>query len=170
MSLQAPSDGTYATFSECFEAIQSHAANHGYAVRSIPKNKNKAGAYVRHLVICDKAGTFVSKAKLKVKTTTTKRTNCPFAAVANVRPQGHCDFKVINPQHNHPASSSISDHIQHRKLTDDHRRCIENGVIAHKTSRAIWQEIIAANVRCPLKLDDIKNYIKKYKKSLRPKE
>lgn len=164
MPLAPPAEGIFPTIEDCERAVQNHAAKEGYAIVMHAKAKSKrTGKYIRYLIRCDKSGSFQSKATIGLKKTTTKKTNCPFSCHINVREDG-CYFAVSVPEHNHPPSSDPSEHVQHRKLTEDQRRFIEAGAIEKKTVRAIHEELLRAFPECLAKLEDIGNHVQAWKK------
>ncbi|KAI0385593.1 hypothetical protein F5Y04DRAFT_246228 [Hypomontagnella monticulosa] len=164
MPLAPPAEGIFPTIDDCEKAVQAHAAKEGYAIVMHAKAKSKrTGKYIRYLIRCDKSGSFQSKATIGIKKTTTKKTNCPFSCHINVREDG-CYFAVSVPDHNHPPSSDPSEHVQHRKLTEDQRRFIEAGAIEKKTVRTIHEELLKAFPDCLAKLEDIGNHVQAWKK------
>ncbi|KAI0900680.1 hypothetical protein F4806DRAFT_164864 [Annulohypoxylon nitens] len=164
MPLAPPAEGIFSTIEDCERAVQAHAAAEGYAVVLHAKAKSKrTGEYIRYLIRCDKSGSFQSKATIGIKKTTTKKTNCPFSCVMNKRQDG-VYFAVTVPEHNHPPSNNPSEHVQHRKLTEDQRRFIEAGAIEKKTVRSIHEELLTAYPECLAKLEDIGNHVQAWKK------
>ncbi|KAI1476627.1 hypothetical protein F4774DRAFT_234490 [Daldinia eschscholtzii] len=164
MPLAPPAEGIFPTIEDCERTVQNHAAKEGYAIVMHAKAKSKrTGKYIRYLIRCDKSGSFQSKATIGLKKTTTKKTNCPFSCHINVREDG-CYFAVSVPDHNHPPSNDPSEHVQHRKLTEDQRRFIEAGAIEKKTVRTIHEELLRAFPECLAKLEDIGNHVQAWKK------
>ncbi|KAI1388515.1 uncharacterized protein F4822DRAFT_248516 [Hypoxylon trugodes] len=164
MTLAPPAEGIFPTIEECERAVQAHAAKEGYAIVMHAKAKSKrTGKYIRYLIRCDKSGSFQSKATIGLKKTTTKKTNCPFSCHINVREDG-CYFAVSIPEHNHPPSSDPSEHVQHRKLTEDQRSFIEAAAIEKKTVRVIHEELLKAYPQCYAKIEDVGNHVQFWKK------
>lgn len=164
MPLAPPAEGVFHSIEDCERAVQAHAAKEGYAVVMHAKAKSKrTGKYIRYLIRCDKSGSFQSKATIGIKKTTTKKTNCPFSCHINIRDDG-CYFAVSVPEHNHPPSNDPSEHVKHRKLSEDQRRFIEAGAIEKKTVRAIHEDLLRAFPDCLAKLEDIGNHVQAWKK------
>ncbi|KAI1328929.1 hypothetical protein F5Y16DRAFT_138365 [Xylariaceae sp. FL0255] len=166
MPLAPPEDGVYRNWPECEQIIQAHAAREGYAVIAHKKNKSKdTNTYKRFQVRCAKSGKYRERGQNNsIRKRTSNKTDCPFAVTINIRDEG-CYLQVMNPNHNHPPSTSPSDFPQHRKMTEDHKRFIEAGAIAHKSTRQIFSDIQRAYPHCHFRMSDVGNAIQTFKRN-----
>ncbi|KAI1114534.1 hypothetical protein F5Y14DRAFT_414552 [Nemania sp. NC0429] len=164
MPLAPPPDGViFPTWDECFRTVQSFAAKEGYAVTSKGQAKKKeTGLYRRYVIRCDRSGSFKSHAQLGLRRTSSKKTNCPFSAACNIRPDG-CFLTVLKPEHNHPPSLP-SVHIQHRKLTDQQRQLIEARSLERKSIRLIWGELKTLDPNTYITYKDVDNAVQRFRK------
>ncbi|KAI1202856.1 hypothetical protein F5X97DRAFT_191377 [Nemania serpens] len=164
MPLAPPPDGTvFPTWDECFRAVQSFAAHEGYAVTAKGQAKKKeTGLYRRYVIRCDRSGSFKSHAQLGVRRTSSKKTNCPFSAACNIRPDG-CFLRVLKPEHNHPPSQPAV-HVQHRRLTDEQRQLIEARALERKSIRLIWAELKTIDPNTYITYKDVDNAVQRFRK------
>lgn len=165
MPLAPPPDGAvFATWEECLQTVQSHAAVEGYAVNSKGQAKSKdTGLYRRYVIRCDKSGTFKSAAQIGVRRISSKKTDCPFSAACNIRPDG-CFLRVLRPDHNHPPSALPAAHVQHRKLTDEQRQLVETRAIERKSIKVIWQELKTIDPNTYITFKDVDNAVQRFRK------
>ncbi|GAW11600.1 hypothetical protein ANO14919_009470 [Xylariales sp. No.14919] len=165
MPLAPPPDGAvFPTWAECLRAVQSHAASEGYAVNSKGQAKNKdTGLYRRYVIRCDKSGAFKSAAQIGTRRVSSKKTDCPFSAACNIRPDG-CFLRVLVPEHNHPPSALPAAHIQHRKLTDEQRQLVEARAIERKSIKLIWQELKDLDPNTYITFKDVDNAVQRFRK------
>ncbi len=165
MPLAPPPDGAvFPSWAECFRAVQAHAASEGYAVNSKGQTKSKeTGLYRRYAIRCDKSGTFKSNAQIGVRRSSSKKTDCPFSAACNIRPDG-CYLKVLIPEHNHPPSTLPAAHVQHRKITDEQRQIIEARAVERKSIKLIWQELKDLDPNTLVTFKDVDNAVQKFRK------
>ncbi|KAI1163205.1 hypothetical protein F5B18DRAFT_329824 [Nemania serpens] len=164
MPLAPPPDGAvFPTWDECFRAVQSFAANEGYAVTAKGQAKKKeTGLYRRYVIRCDRSGSFKSHAQLGVRRTSSKKTNCPFSAACNIRPDG-CFLRVLKPDHNHPPSLPAV-HVQHRRLTDEQRQLVEARALERKSIRLIWAELKTLDPNTYITYKDVDNAVQRFRK------
>jgi hypothetical protein len=159
-----PTDKVFPSFAELFAFVQAHAAREGYAVNSKGQTKDKeTGVYKRHVIRCDKSGTFKSHAQLGTRRIGSKKTDCPFSAASTLRPEG-CYLKVLVPEHNHPPSAIPAAHVQHRKFTEEQRRLVETGAIERKSVRVIHEEIKALDPDTYITFKDVDNAVQKFRR------
>ncbi|KAI0008743.1 hypothetical protein F4779DRAFT_618269 [Xylariaceae sp. FL0662B] len=164
MPLEPHPEAVFPSWPDCEKALQAHACKQGYAIVPHAKTKSKrTGQYTRYLIRCDKSGAFKSKATIGLKRVNTKKTDCPFSANVNVREDG-CYFTVTHPEHNHPPSSSPSEHIQHRKLTEEQKRLIEAGTIDKKSAKTIYEDLLKAYPESLSKFEDVSNHVQAFKR------
>lgn len=165
MPLAPPPNGAiFPTWADCLQTVQSLAAQEGYAVNSKGQAKNKeTGLYRRYVIRCDKSGTFKSAAQIGRRRNSTKKTNCPFSAACNIRPDG-CHLKVLCPDHNHPASAVPGAHVQHRKFTDEQRRLVEARAVERKSIKTIWDELKALDPNTHITFKDVDNAVQRFRK------
>ncbi|RYC62617.1 hypothetical protein CHU98_g3607 [Xylaria longipes] len=157
-ALAPPQDAMYESWAECVADIQKHASTRGYALRTKIKTKNKKREITRYEILCDKGGKFVSRASVGGRAESSKKTNCPFSAVAKLKNNTWC-FEVAEGRHNHPPSSSPRDHIQHRAKTEIHREIMKQGVDHQRNDRQILQDLRTADPGCLLTLKDVNNHV-----------
>lgn len=164
MPLAPPPDGAvFPTWDECFKTVQSFAAHEGYAITAKGQAKKKdTGLYRRYVIRCDRSGSFKSHAQLGVRRTSTKKTNCPFSAACNIRPDG-CFLRVLKPDHNHPPSLP-SVHVQHRRLTDEQRQLVEARALERVSIKAIWQELTTLDPDTLITYKDVDNAVQRFRK------
>lgn len=165
MPLAPPPNGAiFPTWADCLQTVQSLAAQEGYAVNSKGQAKNKeTGLYRRYVIRCDKSGTFKSAAQIGRRRNSTKKTNCPFSAACNIRPDG-CHLKVLCPDHNHPASAVPGAHVQHRKFTDEQRRLVEARAVERKSIKTIWDELKTLDPNTHITFKDVDNAVQRFRK------
>ncbi|TGJ79031.1 hypothetical protein E0Z10_g9736 [Xylaria hypoxylon] len=165
MPLAPPPDGAaFPTWAECLRSVQSHAASEGYAVNSKGQAKNKdTGLYRRYVIRCDKSGAFKSAAQIGTRRVSSKKTDCPFNAACNIRPDG-CFLRVLVPEHNHPPSALPAAHVQHRKLTDEQRQLVETRAIERKSIKLIWQELKDLDPNTYITFKDVDNAVQRFRK------
>lgn len=165
MPLAPPPDGAvFASWDDCFRAVQTHAAAEGYAVNAKGQAKHKeTGLYRRFVIRCDKSGVFKSTAQLGTRRSSTKKTGCPFNAACNIRPDG-CFLRVLVPEHNHPPSALPAAHIAHRKITDEQRQIIEARALERKSVKVIWQELKDLDPNTNIVFKDVDNAVQRFRK------
>ncbi|KAH8160928.1 hypothetical protein CIB48_g7313 [Xylaria polymorpha] len=140
MPLAPPPDGAcFASWAECYRFVQTHAANEGFA-----------------------SGRFKSSAQIGVRRISSKKTDCPFSAACNIRPDG-CYLRVLVPEHNHPPSLPAS-HVQHRKLTDEQRQLVETCAVERKSIKLIWNELKAQYPDTLITFKDVDNAVQRFRK------
>ncbi|KAI0533689.1 hypothetical protein GGR58DRAFT_98274 [Xylaria digitata] len=165
MPLAPPPDGAvFPTWADCLRAVQSLAAVEGYAVNSKGQAKNKdTGLYRRYVIRCDKSGAFKSAAQIGTRRVSSKKTDCPFSAACNIRPNG-CFLRVLVPDHNHPPSALPAAHVQHRKLTDEQRQLVETRAVERKSIKLIWQELKDLDPTTHITFKDVDNAVQRFRK------
>ncbi|KAF2970005.1 hypothetical protein GQX73_g3579 [Xylaria multiplex] len=165
MPLAPPPDGAvFPTWADCLRAVQSLAAVEGYAVNSKGQAKNKdTGLYRRYVIRCDKSGAFKSAAQIGTRRVSSKKTDCPFSAACNIRPNG-CFLRVLVPDHNHPPSALPAAHVQHRKLTDEQRHLVETRAVERKSIKLIWQELRDLDPTTHITFKDVDNAVQRFRK------
>lgn len=120
--LAPPPELTYTTKQDLFQAIQSWAKSHGYAI-SIKNSNAPSQRYTYH---CDKSGEYVPK-NPKTQLGATRKTNCPFRITGNFyKKLGLWKVKVLCPDHNHPPSEDPSTHSIHRKIPKNQIETVNN--------------------------------------------
>ncbi|KAI1756881.1 hypothetical protein F4782DRAFT_284302 [Xylaria castorea] len=164
MPLVPPPDGAcFASWAECYQFVQTHAASEGFAVNSKGQAKSKdTGLYRRYVIRCDKSGRFKSSAQIGVRRISSKKTDCPFSAACNIRPDG-CYLRVLVPDHNHPPSLPAA-HTQHRKLTDAQRQLVETRAIERKSIKLIWNELKELDPDTLATFKDVDNAVQRFRK------
>ncbi|KAJ3561230.1 hypothetical protein NPX13_g9030 [Xylaria arbuscula] len=165
MPLAPPPDGAvFPTWDDCMRAVQTHAAAEGYAVNSKGQAKVKeTGLYRRYVIRCDKSGVFKSSAQLGTRKSSTKKTDCPFSAACNIRPDG-CFLRVLVPEHNHPPSALPAAHVAHRKITEEQRQIIETRAVERKSIKVIWQELKELDPNTYITFKDVDNAVQRFRK------
>ncbi|KAI0392349.1 hypothetical protein F5Y17DRAFT_362736 [Xylariaceae sp. FL0594] len=162
-----PTDKVFPTFAELIAFVQAHAAREGYAVNSKGQTKDKqTGLYKRHVIRCDKSGTFKSHAQLGTRRIGSKKTDCPFSAASTLRPDG-CHLKVLVPGHNHPPSAIPAAHVQHRRFTEEQKRLVETGAMERKSVRVIHEEIKMLDPHTYITFKDVDNAVQKFRRMAR---
>ncbi|KAI0456249.1 hypothetical protein F5B21DRAFT_156163 [Xylaria acuta] len=164
MPLAPPPDGAcFPSWAECYRFVQSHAASEGFAVNSKGQAKSKdTGLYRRYVIRCDKSGRFKSSATIGVRRISSKKTDCPFSAACNIRPDG-CYLRVLVPEHNHPPSLPAA-HTQHRKLTDQQRQLVETRAVERKSIKLIWNELKELDPDTLVTFKDVDNAVQRFRK------
>ncbi|KAI0402868.1 hypothetical protein F4802DRAFT_336256 [Xylaria palmicola] len=167
MPLAPPPDRVlYPSWDACLSAVQAHAAREGYAVNAKGQTKARdTGLYRRFGIRCDKSGKFKPTSEVRVRRSSTKKTDCPFAAAAIVEPEG-CYFSVMVQHHNHPPALAAA-YTQHRKLTPEQRQFVEDAMAHERTIRQIWDDF---KVRYPYSLvthKDMDNAVQRFRKKVK---
>ncbi|KAI8955629.1 hypothetical protein F4801DRAFT_273913 [Xylaria longipes] len=164
MPLAPPPDGAcFPSWAECYRFVQTHAASEGFAVNSKGQAKSKdTGLYRRYVIRCDKSGRFKSSAQIGVRRISSKKTDCPFSAACNIRPDG-CYLRVLVPEHNHPPSLPAA-HVQHRKLTDEQRQLVETRAVERKSIKLIWNELKELYPDTLMTFKDVDNAVQRFRK------
>ncbi|KAI0203532.1 hypothetical protein F4808DRAFT_22954 [Astrocystis sublimbata] len=164
MVLAPPPDGAcFPSWADCYRFVQGHAASEGYAVNSKGQAKSRdSGLYRRYVIRCDKSGRFKSSATIGVRRCSSKKTDCPFSAACNIRPDG-CYLRVLVAEHNHPPSTP-GEHVQHRKLTDEQRQLVEGRAVERKSIKVIWNELKEIYPDTLITFKDVDNAVQRFRK------
>jgi hypothetical protein len=153
-----PPELTYATQDQLFEAAQSWAREHGYAI--IITHSTKTGPELRYAYQCDRSGTCHSAGKPEGQLTKTKKTNCPFKFTGNYyKREKQWRIVIKNAHHNHPPSENPSTHAVHRRMNVEQQEIVTNmtnaGVAPLQIKAALMQQ---TETPCTSTLNTIYNH------------
>ncbi len=103
MDLQPPDlPDTYLSLDSLIEASNTFASLQGYAVVKRRTKVSKKGVLRKAILMCDRSKEHITENWCK-KDTKTRKTDCPFDAVALLEPDGWT-FCIRNGSHNHEAT------------------------------------------------------------------
>jgi hypothetical protein len=143
------------------DTIQAHAKENGYAVTI----RNSNSLFNITYLGCDRSGTYRQRNGLnetnRLRDTASRLTNCPFRVRCSLK-DGLWIHKVINPSHNHEASSAVAHPIL-RRVPLQIQEQVENQSMAGTKPREVISSIRQATDH-PILSQDVYNIKKKLRR------
>ncbi|KAI0185606.1 hypothetical protein EV127DRAFT_196577 [Xylaria flabelliformis] len=158
MPLAPPTDGSFDTFQQGFDAWQAHALAEGYVIKKSNSSDKREGQYTRHIIRC-RAGPLTKAPRATIRKTSTASQGCRFEASAKLYNGADAwTFQVKHPYHTHLPSFTTPTHRK-QQMTPEVISMIVNGLDNSMPRRLIYRTIKSSNPDLVLTPNDISNFI-----------